>query len=553
MPDDTKCRESILAEMDVRMIGNRKFLIPSYQRGYRWTKENVTDLLDDLVEFCVARNKFSKEPLKYCLQPIVLQDVGCGLRIVDGQQRLTTISLILYKLSGKIEKIKWDIEYEELHDADGNRLNLKRILDEGGDGSINWVFIKGVLEAIGTWKGEHPADAQTILELLDTDCTNDSGVFFLEYRFDDNSDSSGQRTYNEINDGRTPLTSSELLKAMFLVVENGLPEIERQSIAKEWELIERRLSDKKMWSIWYTKDYDSVFTRIDLLFAVVCNVPVSRKSGDPLYIYHAVEEWVKKDLKAERMTKMKSLSLLWEKVLRCFWWMEYCFKDTDIHNFLGWLAWNTQDQVATVYKSVWCSEADARCMPVQMLPCLKRFVYKKFAEGNISLDLAGYRYLEEGNKGLVRILSLVNVLMANKGGMRIPFEFINCRKDWSWQIEHIDSRTENEKDKEIGGEKIRDKDAISNLTLLDSKTNEGYHNATFPEKRKIIMEVHNNLAINHRPIMPCTLNAFTKMCVKEVPNKDRWDMRLWDEQAAKAYFKEMERLVEEFKKEAENV
>ena len=67
-----------------------KFFIPDNQRGYRWEKEQVEDLLNDLVEFFQ-----SKKPL-YCLQPLVVVKRGEDeWEVVDGQQRLTTLFLVL--------------------------------------------------------------------------------------------------------------------------------------------------------------------------------------------------------------------------------------------------------------------------------------------------------------------------------------------------------------------------------------------------------------------------------------------------------------------------
>lgn len=78
----------------------RAFHIPSYQRGYRWTEVEVKALLDDLWEFAKRRpspNEF------YCLQPIVLQEnPETGTTdLLDGQQRLTTLYLILSFLEQK--------------------------------------------------------------------------------------------------------------------------------------------------------------------------------------------------------------------------------------------------------------------------------------------------------------------------------------------------------------------------------------------------------------------------------------------------------------------
>ena len=74
------------------------FIIPSYQRGYRWTPDQVNDLLNDIDE--------NPKDKQYCLQPLVVkfkeadkQANSVTYELIDGQQRLTTIYLILCALS----------------------------------------------------------------------------------------------------------------------------------------------------------------------------------------------------------------------------------------------------------------------------------------------------------------------------------------------------------------------------------------------------------------------------------------------------------------------
>ena len=75
---------------------NEEFYIPSYQRGYRWTEKQVKALLTDIWDF---RNSNPKTDEFYCLQPIVVAkeiNINKGpWELIDGQQRLTTIYIIL--------------------------------------------------------------------------------------------------------------------------------------------------------------------------------------------------------------------------------------------------------------------------------------------------------------------------------------------------------------------------------------------------------------------------------------------------------------------------
>lgn len=79
-------------------IGNQtQFIIPSYQRGYKWNRQNVTKLLDDLLTFQDAHKTDTEDNSFYCLQNITLvpSKDKKTLHVVDGQQRLTTIFILL--------------------------------------------------------------------------------------------------------------------------------------------------------------------------------------------------------------------------------------------------------------------------------------------------------------------------------------------------------------------------------------------------------------------------------------------------------------------------
>ena len=84
------------------LLDGRYFFIPSYQRGYRWSKKQIYDLCNDLLEFVLKPNK--REGSFYSLQPLIVHkgkfDIDGALRdayeVIDGQQRLTTI-FILYR------------------------------------------------------------------------------------------------------------------------------------------------------------------------------------------------------------------------------------------------------------------------------------------------------------------------------------------------------------------------------------------------------------------------------------------------------------------------
>lgn len=104
MSDITNSDKSPLVEKGISIVAIKdlegcNFRVPNYQRGYRWTRQQVKDLIDDILEFTI---KFINNGQKgiYCIQPLVVQKShneegkDCW-DVIDGQQRLTTIFIIL--------------------------------------------------------------------------------------------------------------------------------------------------------------------------------------------------------------------------------------------------------------------------------------------------------------------------------------------------------------------------------------------------------------------------------------------------------------------------
>lgn len=86
---DAVTGDSTGALLEPRLVGDIQdaFFVPAYQRGYRWGTTEVARLLDDVHE---------SEGEPYFLQPIVVKSRPDGRwELVDGQQRLTTLYLIL--------------------------------------------------------------------------------------------------------------------------------------------------------------------------------------------------------------------------------------------------------------------------------------------------------------------------------------------------------------------------------------------------------------------------------------------------------------------------
>ncbi|WP_104748730.1 GmrSD restriction endonuclease domain-containing protein [Helicobacter cetorum] len=120
------------------------FIIPSYQRGYRWDKQQVEDLLNDVWEFS---KKQKEEGEFYCLQPIIVKKDEQGRYVlIDGQQRLTTIFIILKCLENRIKEDysyleNFSLEYQTRKDSKDFLDNLKEENEDNANKNIDYHFM----------------------------------------------------------------------------------------------------------------------------------------------------------------------------------------------------------------------------------------------------------------------------------------------------------------------------------------------------------------------------------------------------------------------------
>ena len=86
-------------EFSVKAIFNDKYLIPIYQRNYAWGKDEIETLLDDV----------SSNDGEYFIGSLVVREKDGLFEVIDGQQRLTTLFLILRYLK---HDIKGELKFE---------------------------------------------------------------------------------------------------------------------------------------------------------------------------------------------------------------------------------------------------------------------------------------------------------------------------------------------------------------------------------------------------------------------------------------------------------
>ncbi|MDD9819455.1 MAG: DUF262 domain-containing protein [Nitrospira sp.] len=82
----------------IREIFQYAYLIPEYQRPYSWDKDECLQLVDDLVDFHNEKDKSNEQPYSLGCMVITRETGQCRWSVIDGQQRLTTLLLLIKAL-----------------------------------------------------------------------------------------------------------------------------------------------------------------------------------------------------------------------------------------------------------------------------------------------------------------------------------------------------------------------------------------------------------------------------------------------------------------------
>lgn len=390
------------------ILDGRYFVIPSYQRGYRWKGKQVEDLLNDLYSFAI---KPEHQPGDfYCLQPIIVQKLSdedkkkyeCpddkeAWEVVDGQQRLTTIYILLNyiltqqlsisseKLSKGYRKELFHLKYETRDNSDDFFTNINvNILDAE---NIDYAYIINAFNHIDQWFVKDDGARSIFMRLpLDKQPGEASPMEFATSLFDVLRNSSGNskpsvqfiwyelgteggtgskkdaiEEFVRINNGKIALTNAELIKALFLQKKNfteGEESLKQIQIAMEWEQIENELHKDDFW--YYIKRKESKQeefpNRIDYLLTIEykanqnnwASLSLIEEDNVSQNINRLNDKLTDKDAlfrfyndKFEGKTGVELASAIkeeWSHLLKCFRTLQDWYNDSEIYNYIGYLS-----------------------------------------------------------------------------------------------------------------------------------------------------------------------------------------------------------------------
>ena len=550
-----------------------RFWIPAYQRGYRWKPLQVTQLLDDVWEF-IQDSEGGNRQAFYCLQPLVIKEHEDGrYEVVDGQQRLTTIYILLTYLKdimSVLQKTRFEITFETRNEA--NEPFLSKIDLSRAEENVDFFHICEAYRAIDAWFcNRDPMHRLKFLQHLlnDDEAGRNVKVIWFQLSEKDNP----VEAFTRLNVGRIPLTNDELIRALFLrrrdASEHEAENLQLR-IAHEWDQLEKALQSDSFW-YFLSNEMGPKQNRIGVLFELV-----ARSDGlpdgsehDPYGIFFAYNHKLKE--------ATASPDAEWLKIKQAFMTLEEWFEDRTLYHITGFLI----QQGVSIAALQQMSDGSTKNEFEQKL---RQEVFRRvigqgmLAEMNeedlreqVKEKLEGLEYGRHSSaiRALLLLFNVATLLKSSRSNLRFQFDRF---KGEYWDIEHVRSvtgnqpqrhrdrvtwlehslgyfktqRTEQELQKEIEAFIVLPRRAasddlfdalyakvlkifhetevdetdhgIANLTLLDRETNRSYKNAVFAVKRRRLLSLDQ--AGIFVPL--CTRNVFLKCYSPHVDNVMFW-------------------------------
>ena len=571
------------------------FFIPDYQRGYRWGRHNVRQLLNDIRD---SKGVYYLQPIVVCTHNHMEEEKKeYDYDIIDGQQRLTTL-LIVYKglesiynmldsnpmgfniLSKDQVECGFRLSYQTRNDSEDFLNSIKdKTLAEARE-FADFLYMYHAYQEVYTWFTENRSDIAYIAKSLK------ERVFLIWYEVNANEDKARQ-IFENLNIGKIRLTNAELIKAIFLSQTNSrISDQEQNVIGQQWDEIERRLHDKVLWSFLTKKSEEQYATRIELLFDMVSKK--KDKERDEYYTF----------LYFDKLLKGKNQKEEWEKIYIQYLKLLDWFDDNEYYHKIGYLvSVGPSDTLQKLYTESMDGEMTNSSFKASLDKKIKDTLsFKKMRIEHLSYN--------EDYSDVTKLLTLFNVITTynlNDETQKYPFYLHNTVKG-GWSIEHIHAQQSEpindieprknwvrlhssslqrylsvRKAKDASKEEIAKIEALSTrmndylekeniqtqnnfnsisktysevvvskldveykdllgiLALLGKDDNSVLNNSTFDVKREIITK--ELTAISYIPI--CTQHVFLK---KYTPS-DRNDLFFWGDDDRVEYVKEIKKVL----------
>ena len=311
------------------------FLIPDYQRPYAWGEAECQTLWDDIFAFAFPENDYSRfksDEDEYFLGPIVTFKNDCNkLEIIDGQQRLTTLMLLLRAFFSKFGNMKdtnaistsediakciW--KTDEFGNPDKNKLKIDSEVSTDDDKEEFLSILKtGIVdsaqksryaktyrffqEKINEFLSEYPS----YFAYLPTRILNNCILLPIEAESQDTA----LRIFSTLNDRGKPLSDTDIFKAQFYKFYSD--QGRKEEFIKRWKELEVICGD--IFDAPSGSPMDELFTRYMYYERA--------KLGIKITTTEALRKFYEKDKysilkREETLDNLEKLAQFWKSVLR---------------------------------------------------------------------------------------------------------------------------------------------------------------------------------------------------------------------------------------------
>ena len=445
MSDELKTDLETIA-IDKRPVGclaGASFRIPKYQRGYRWKKDDVTKLLEDLAEF-IEEGKaaaITTETAKavrsfYCLQPLVVtksDEHPSEWEVVDGQQRLTTLFLIWNVLNGEAP---YGLSYETRgHSAEFLKKPFppnQNEKDEKRHPNIDFHHIYLAQKTIVDWFDSQKHLKADFAERL-SDCNPEGrNVRFIWYQLEEGDDAVA--AFTRLNVGKIPLTDEELIRALFLS-SNKSGQVADQAfqhrLALEWDRMEALLQEPDFWGF-LSNETPPEGGRIRLLFQLCTSEEVKDDN-------HALFDYYQDRLAGKQREEP---SKVWKEIIACFEQLEEWYRDPELFHLIGYrtTVLNPKRKSEEVLRELF---KEAKQNKRAFANNLRIKIRKELIEGDKKLadfiDELDYELKPQPIRPTLALFNIATILRTEGFRIRFPFHLYHNTKV-GWDIEHIQSQ-----------------------------------------------------------------------------------------------------------------
>ena len=405
-------------KLETKLVGSVEgnFDIPSYQRGYRWGKDEVYRLLDDI---------YTNGANNYCLQPVVVRKNLDRYELIDGQQRLTTMFILLKYIQKEFKpriKLNYSLSYETRTNSEAFLNSVEKELAET---NIDFFHIYNAYQTINGWFIDQKDDviaADKLYEYLV------ERVKIIWYEVDESEDAIA--LFTRLNIGKIPLTSAELVKAMFLSRDNNseMDREKQEEISLQWDNIEKALHNNSLWYFLTNHSNVKYQTRIDLILDLISGKPADNKEKYYTFFYF------------DNLNKEENLNEIWKEIQHTFLILKDWYEDHELYHKIGYLiASNTKSlqDIFVLSRSI----IDGRDITKSQFKSELDVYIRKSVALNGNYSELSYEKTADYAK-ISRLLLLFNVESVRQNGEQthwFPFEKFKFQKSSkvSWSLEHI--------------------------------------------------------------------------------------------------------------------